>query len=812
MVGRRGGRGGSKGGGSKGGIRKRKTGRPSAKNNPNRQRLAKVVARQDELEDSLGGIYEARQKALREARAGEHAAREREEQAVQDQLMEDGDSESDAETAEATTSGKPGIAYQSLVAQLDVNSRAVQLLPASPQPQAFASAPNVNLALAEKEALKDVNTATSTASLTHDYSGEAAAREAAHFCAEPFSEPKDAPAPTHQYSSPILIPGVAKVSIAPTPSEGADAFFSTVPLQNFGVNYLGLQPSVLERWRSLGECALDAKQPMAPHEALLAHSLRTYRDVLFCQPSSPLRERRVRELTAAHCLSHALRARSRVQRNDVKVRSTETAGPKKSSLDDKQDGEFRDQGFARPRVLILAPMRNDVYDLVTFISKLSVGTGDGETKVAQIANRDRFEEEFAPDSAEEEDDAAEEANGDGTGKKGPQKPGDWKHRFRGNVEDDFKLGISLTKKSVKLYSDFYQSDIIIASPLGLVRSMEVKRAGAGRKGTKKRADKDKTKAVDDWNSASAKLTPIATKKNFAEDDEADDDGFLSSIEICVLDGASTFKMQNWSLLLTTLERVNNMPSRPRDSDFSRVRPWALNEQMRLFRQTIVLTDQKQADVFSLFRSLDNRAGRVRLYGPPVRSGSIADVIVSMRQRFIRVPNVSGPVDAPDRRFEEFMSQVLPELRSSVDCQAMVVVPSYFDFVRVRNALVALEADEVAFHFASLSEYSKESDVARAKTRFFTGRVKLLVMTERVHYYWRSNVRGANTIVWYGVPELGHFYPEIVNTVAEAADRGRRVQSVVLYDEYDVFALERIVGTSRSKKMVAPSSRKAFLFT
>ena len=31
----------------------------------------------------------------------------------------------------------------------------------------------------------------------------------------------------------------------------------------------------------------------------------------------------------------------------------------------------------------------------------------------------------------------------------------------------FKLGIAVTKKTLKLYTDFYNSDIIIASPLGV---------------------------------------------------------------------------------------------------------------------------------------------------------------------------------------------------------------------------------------------------------------------------------------------------------------------------------------------------------
>lgn len=40
------------------------------------------------------------------------------------------------------------------------------------------------------------------------------------------------------------------------------------------------------------------------------------------------------------------------------------------------------------------------------------------------------------------------------------------------LEDDFKLGISLMNKSLRLYSPFNNSDLIIASPLGLRLAIE----------------------------------------------------------------------------------------------------------------------------------------------------------------------------------------------------------------------------------------------------------------------------------------------------------------------------------------------------
>ena len=44
---------------------------------------------------------------------------------------------------------------------------------------------------------------------------------------------------------------------------------------------------------------------------------------------------------------------------------------------------------------------------------------------------------------------------------------DYDELFAGNIDDHFRIGVGISKGTMKLYSKFYESDIILASPLGL---------------------------------------------------------------------------------------------------------------------------------------------------------------------------------------------------------------------------------------------------------------------------------------------------------------------------------------------------------
>lgn len=106
--------------------------------------------------------------------------------------------------------------------------------------------------------------------------------------------------------------------------------------------------------------------------------------------------------------------------------------------------EIRDQGFTRPKVLLILPFRNSVVKVVDALIKAS-GTDQQE-------NKKRFYDEFRL----RDDD---QLNKD--------KPADYVDTFSGNVDDHFRFGIKFGRKTMKFYSGLFASDMIIASPLGL---------------------------------------------------------------------------------------------------------------------------------------------------------------------------------------------------------------------------------------------------------------------------------------------------------------------------------------------------------
>ncbi|XP_050119546.1 protein NUCLEOLAR FACTOR 1-like isoform X3 [Malus sylvestris] len=384
------------------------------------------------------------------------------------------------------------------------------------------------------------------------------------------------------------------------------------------------------------------------------------------------------------------------------------------------------------------------------------GTGECFTKV-NVEHMDRFSREFGTD--DNEDEKEKTPAGQDLEIVRPHKlskPSDFQVLFGGNSKDDFMVGIKFTKRSIKLYSDFYTSDMIVASSVGLLKKID-------------EAKLNKEKDVD----------------------------YLSSIEVLVIDHADVVTMQNWDFLKSAVEQLNRIPSKQHGTDVMRIRPWYLDGCAHFYRQTILLSYYSNPDINNLFsKHCNNYNGKVKLVHE--HKGVLPKVILQVRQRF----DADSIQHIDDACFEYFTTKVFPKIKDSVEGGIMIFISSYFEYVRVRNFLKSQSAS-----FCLLHEYAEQSDISRAWVWFFEGKRKIMLYTERSHFYHRYKIRAIQNLVIYSLPERKEFYPEVVNML----DGSNDMACTVLFSQFDLLWLERIVGFASAKRMLT-SKMKMFSFS
>lgn len=384
---------------------------------------------------------------------------------------------------------------------------------------------------------------------------------------------------------------------------------------------LGVLPSLANEWESNNE---GISSPSRKVQCVIMPPIMGYRDMLYCGWRDE-DAGAIRRSYALHALNHALTSQRRVLRHTVKLRKAaeelrmaeeatreekgdaaansgrlpgklengsgvisrglsnsqdasggEVTAPAAAAMaaaatqsegkmitDPDSDEWQRDQGFTRPKVLILLPFRALAHEVV----EIMIGLLGPKTVVI---NKERFDDEYGPDKdgddlGLDEDPSGEKAERAKTVLE--RKPSDWKALLGEgrNVDDMFTIGMSISPGGgkgkpgagkgvgIRLYCDFYNSDIIIASPVALHRAS----------------------------------VPSGGEES---NDDVDAD-FLSSVEVCILDRADVFLMQNWTYIPEIAEVLNARPSGDRAArvDFSRVRYSFLHDQGRLFRQTLIFS-------------------------------------------------------------------------------------------------------------------------------------------------------------------------------------------------------------------------------
>ncbi|EQL03753.1 DUF1253 domain-containing protein [Ophiocordyceps sinensis CO18] len=500
-------------------------------------------------------------------------------------------------------------------------------------------------------------------------------------------------------------------------------------VSTFEVPESGTQVDVLKLKQKLRETACKKLSKLDASQRALMPLLFEYRDVLHCDRTTA-NSHGLRQLVCLHALNHAFKTRDRVIKNNYRL----------SKVGEDTDLELRDQGFTRPKVLFLLPTRNSCAQMVNIIR--------GLCEPDQQENRKRFEESYVEKSSSFGDD----------------RPADFKDLFEGNDDDMFRIGVKFTRKTIKYFAQFYNSDILLASPLGL-------RMAIGSEEDKKKPDSD----------------------------------FLSSIELVVVDHADALLMQNSEHVEYIFEHLNKQPKDAHDCDFSRVRNWYLDDMAKFYRQTVVLSAFNTPELSELARlHCHNWAGRARLQ--PEYPGVIQQLGIKVKQAFSRFQSASVDND-PDARFEYFVSAIVPTLvkRAKESTGTLLFVPSYLDFVRVRNYF-ANSPTVGNVTFGAISEYTDVPEASRARSHFLSGRHRILLYTERAHHFRRYQLRGVHKAIFYGLPDNPIFYREIAGEYLAKSEQDMRIEPGqgtvrVMFSKYDVMKLERVVGSKKVAKMM-----------
>ena len=467
-----------------------------------------------------------------------------------------------------------------------------------------------------------------------------------------------------------------------------------------------------------------------------------YQDVLF-PLRSPANAKSLRNMLSLHIINHVYKTRDKIVKNTARL----TKGGR------EMEDEYRDQGFTRPKILVILPTRQACARYVESITEIC--------RPEQQENKKRFQDSYTT----------------GEGNISESKPADFRELFSGNDDDMFRMGLKFTRKTIKFFAQFYNSDIIFASPLGLRMAMG------------------------------------------SEDTKKQDFDFLSSIEIVIMDQADALSMQNWEHVDYIFEHLNLQPKEAHGCDFSRVKNWYLDGHARYLRQTVLISAFNFPALNKLYsQQMLNVAGKSTYLKE--EKGAMLDIATPVRQTFSRF-DCLDPAAEPDSRFKHFLSTILPSLAKSARSGdgppqgILLFVPVYADFVRIRNHLASsTEAENIAF--GSISEYAPVRDVARARSHFTSGKHSLLLYTERAHHFRRYHIKGVKKIVMYGLPENPLFYKEIVggfldSTVSFGHVTTRETSVRVLFSKWDVLKLERIVGSSRYVSMLKDKAGDTFDF-
>eukprot|EP01071_Lankesteria_metandrocarpae_P013004 Lankesteria_metandrocarpae@DN652_c0_g1_i1.p2 len=527
----------------------------------------------------------------------------------------------------------------------------------------------------------------------------------------------------------------------------------------------------------------------------------------------------VRMVYMLHVANHIYQMRDRVWKNGAEIKRRFSAG---DFIDEVSEScMLRDQGTSRPRVLILVPLRAVAFEVIQILSQLL-------PNAKQVVLKNRFIREYGPDVTTDEEISRRE-------RMRRTKSRDFLHLFEGNCDQDFTMGIQVRATVLRLYADLRDSDIIVASPVGLKNVAERLKYknnrtddntanvlhGCGEEGnssdedTINDSDNVGTQAGDALQQHTQTTPPINSSRAGTEGDEglmsihnsssSSDEGdysFLSSIELMVADRLDVGYQQNWNDVLRIFKVLNTKPTSI-SVDIRRIRKSYASGNSRFLRQTLLLADGRCKDIAQLRRKYcHNHRGAVSLWQP---SGEVP-CVVSRRSGDARQLFLFCQISKPAKTFDDilrlFRVKLFDTFMRRMEGPTLIVIPTYLEFVALRKVLKEILSDRT--EYVVCHDYTSKSEATKAEAQIVAGSALYWIVTERYIFFRRPAFRGVSNAVFLPVPQLASTYLHCVNAVCSID--GDHVVCAV-FTKLQSSQLERLVGCTKAVAMLQGSIRQ-----
>ena len=277
-------------------------------------------------------------------------------------------------------------------------------------------------------------------------------------------------------------------------------------------------------------------------------------------------------------------------------------------------------------------------------------------------------------------------------------------------------------------------------------------------------------------------------------------------------------MQNWGHVEYVFEHLNLQPREANGCDYSRAKHWYLDGHSKYYRQTVIYSYYLTPELNKLFsKQMRNISGKFKYR--PKYEGAMWNLGINIKQTFVRL-NTATPESDPDDRFKYFANSIIPSLQqinaqSNIRQNTLIFIPSYLDFVRIRNYFATSNATD-GLRFGTISEYSEHAEVRRSRAHFSSGHYSVLLYTGRAHHFRRYHLQGVGQVIMYAAPDNPSFYCDIVkdfvgSRIADGELQPEFANVRILFSKWDGMKIERIVGSERTKKLLYDRKGDIFEF-